>query len=54
MKIGDTIRHEKLQYDINPNLGGGWRERGIFALCWFSPNNSETVKAVTPAFCSIQ
>ena len=22
--------------------------------CWFSLNNSETVKAVTPAFCSIQ
>ena len=54
MKIGDTIRDEKLQYDINPNLGGGWRESGIFALCWFSLNNSETAKAVTLAFCSIQ
>ena len=26
----------------------------IFPPCWFSFTNSETVKAVTPAFCSIQ
>ena len=29
MKIGDTIRDEKLQYDINPNLGGGGG-KGVF------------------------
>ena len=53
MEIGDKIRDEKLQYGINPNLGGGCRDRGNFALCWFSLN-SETIKAVTLAFCSIQ
>ena len=26
----------------------------VFYTCWFSLNDSETVKAVTPAFCSIQ
>ena len=26
----------------------------IFPSCWFSLNRSETVKAVTLAFCSIQ
>ena len=31
---------------VNPNLGGN--------LCWFSLNNSETVRAVTLAFCIIQ
>ena len=37
---------------LNPNLGG----RGYFyhLLVLFSLNNSETVKAVTLAFCSIQ
>ena len=30
-------------------------EEGVnLPLCWFSFNNSETVKAVTLAFCSIQ
>ena len=24
-----------------------------FTLCWFSLNNSEMVKAITPEFCSI-
>ena len=33
------------------NLGGGWGV--ILPPCWFSLNNSETVKAVTLAFCSI-
>ena len=27
---------------------------GILPLCWFSFNNSETVKAVDLAFCSIK
>ena len=38
---------------INPNLRGGG---GNFTLSphWFSLSNSETVKAITLAFCSIQ
>ena len=32
---------------FNPSLG-------ILPPCWFSLNKSETVKAVTLAFCSIQ
>ena len=36
---------------INPNLGG--REL-FYQRCWFSLNNSETVKAITLPFCSIQ
>ena len=32
----------------NPTLG-----EGSFTRCWFPLNNSETVKAVTLAFCSI-
>ena len=36
---------------INPNLGGGGI---ILPLCWNSLHNSETVKAITLAFCSIQ
>ena len=40
----------KKRDSINPNLGG--REL-FYPRCWFSLNNSETVKAVTLAFCSI-
>ena len=43
--------------EINPDLvGGGARGGGgeILLPCWFSLNNSETVKALTLAFCSIQ
>ena len=41
-----------LTLSFNPNLGGGG---GILPPpCWFSLNNSETVKAITLAFCSIQ
>ena len=36
---------------VNPNLGGGGV---ILHPCWFSLNYSETVKAVTLAFCIIQ
>ena len=36
---------EKKRLIFNSNLGGS---------CWFSLNNSETVKAVTLAFCRIQ
>ena len=39
--------------EINPDLVGGGAG-GILLPCWFSLNNSETVKAVTLAFCSIQ
>ena len=35
---------------LKPNLGGG----GNFTPCWFSLNNTKTVKAVTLAFCSFQ
>ena len=43
----DQIHH----LPLNPNVDGG----GIFRpTCWFSLNNSETVKAVTLAFRSIQ
>ena len=38
-------------FNINPNLGGGG---GHFTPCWFSLNKSETVKAVTLLFNSIQ
>ena len=39
---------------LNPNLGG-WGKRVILLTpCWFSLDNSETVKAVTLAFCRIQ
>ena len=38
------------QFLINSNLGGG----GVIAPCWLSLNNSEKVKAVILAFCSIQ
>ena len=39
--------------DFNPNLGGGGGGL-ILPTCWFSPNDSETVRAVTLAFCSIE
>ena len=35
---------------FSPNLGGGQ----FYPTCCFSLNNSETVKAATLAFCSIQ
>ena len=38
-------------FTFNPNLVAG---AGNFTPCWFSLNNSETVKAVTLAFSSIQ
>ena len=38
------------QVSFNPNEGGG----GIILPTWFSLSNSETVNAVTFAFCSIQ
>ena len=43
--------------DFNPNLGEEWwGGGGNFAPTpyWFSLNNSETVKAVTPEFCSVE
>ena len=44
--------------DFNPNLGEEWwgGGGGNFAPppYWFSLNNSETVKAVTPEFCSVE
>ena len=49
------IFHDKVNLketnDFNPNLGGGGV---ILPTCWFSLNNSETAKAVTLAFCSIE
>ena len=44
---------------LNPNLGRWGGDRGgvgnfTSSPCWYSLNNSETVKAVTLAFCSIQ
>ena len=48
---------------FNPNLGGEWWGGGggkgggvgvILPPSWFSLHNSETVKAVTLEFCSIQ
>ena len=35
-------------------VGGGGRRVYFYLPCWFSLSNSETVKAVTLAFCSIQ
>ena len=43
--------------DFNPNLGEEWwGGGGNFAPTpyWFSLNNLETVKAVTPEFCSVE
>ena len=37
---------------LNPNLGGKGGNPPP-TPCWFSLNKSETVKAVTLAFCSI-
>ena len=34
--------------------GVGWVRGKFYPSCWFSLNNSETVKAVTLAFYSIQ
>ena len=44
---------------LNPTLGrwggdGGGGGNFTSSPCWYSLNNSETVKAVTLAFCSIQ
>ena len=39
---------------IKPNLGKGGGGGNFTPPCWFSLNNSETVKAVTLAFSSIQ
>ena len=47
IKMQET--ESKKRESINPNLGG--REL-FYPHCWFSLNNSETVKAVTLAFCS--
>ena len=49
-KIWENLYSENF-CPFNPNLGGG---RGVVLPCWFSLNNSETVKAVTLTFCSIQ
>ena len=53
MKSKIIICHDKVNLkernDLNPNLdwdGGGV----ILPTCWFSLNNSETVKVVTLAF----
>ena len=47
----DIILHNKA---FNPNLGGGGGGVVLPPPCWFSLNNSETVKATTLAFCCIQ
>ena len=39
---------------INPLSSFIILERIVQTVCWFSLNNSETVKAATLAFCSIQ
>ena len=44
---------------FNPTLGGGGGNftplLGVILFpCWFNVNNSDTVKAVALAFCSIQ
>ena len=36
------------------NLSAEWEGGIILEPCWFSLNNSETVKAVAMSFCSIQ
>ena len=47
------MAHKKLitVSKLNTNLGGGGFYPSPF---WYSLNNSETVKAVTLAFCSLQ
>ena len=39
-----------IKHNSNLGVGGG----SNFTPCWFSLNNSETVQALTFAFCSIQ
>ena len=41
---------------LNPNLGGvcGGGDSFTPSPCWYFLNNSETVKAITLAFCSIR
>ena len=57
MKSKLIIGHDKVNLkeinDFNPNLGGG-SGGVILPPCWFSLNNSKTVKAVTLAFYSIE
>ena len=57
MKSKIIICHDKVNLketnDFNPNLGGSGGGV-ILPTCWVSVNNSETVKAVTVAFCSIE
>ena len=67
ISIGTIIKDPEMlrfiPYHLNPNLGargrvggGGWG--GVILpqpmlACWFSLNNSETIKTVTLTFCSI-
>ena len=48
----DTVNLKETN-DFNPNLGGGGGGV-ILPTCWFSLNNSEKVKALTLAFCSVE
>ena len=49
--VSAKLTVEDCNHGINPNLFFWVR---ISSPCWFSLNNSETLKAVTLVFCSIQ
>ena len=58
-KALDCLNHEILvaklnAHGFNPILGAAWRGNFTPSSCWFSLNNSETVKAAILAFCIIQ
>ena len=52
-KVVDISSYLETQFHmpVNPNLGGGGI---ILPPCWYSFNDSETVKAITLAFWNIQ
>ena len=49
-----TFKYSYRTLFINPLSSFIILERIVQTVCWFSLNNSETVKAATLAFCSIQ
>ena len=50
----NSCNYTNILFVLNPNANLGEGMGIILPLCWFSLNDSETVKAVTLGFCSIQ
>ena len=51
LKVNNKNTKKGVKY-VNPNMGGVGGNFTLHPPCWISLNNSETVKAVTLAFCS--